>query len=165
MGRAFLTISFMVVLLWWLRYELKKKVSLKKYWKWFVAALLLQAISSIISLLVPDRVVGNFFYHAIGGGMTTTLLYVYLMKTYGLTFSWRVELVLLYCFVSALGVINELAEYAGEFAIRVGLFSWDSHDTWRDLAANTSGAVIAWLIYKACTTQAKRVRISKSLLS
>lgn len=148
MGRAFLTISFMAVLLWWLRYEFDQNVSLKKYAKWFAAALVVQAISSIISLLIPDRVVGNFFYHAVGGGMTTTLLYVYLVKTYGLNLSWRIELVLLYCFVSALGVINELAEYAGEFAIRVGLFSWDSHDTWRDLAANTSGAVIAWLIYR-----------------
>lgn len=138
----------MAVLLWWLRYEFKQKVSLKKYWKWFAAALLVQAIASIISLFISDRVVGNFFYHAIGGGMAATLLYVYLLKTYGINYSWRVELVLLYGFVSGLGVINELAEYAGEFVIRVGLFSWDSHDTWRDLAANTFGAVVAWLLYR-----------------
>jgi hypothetical protein len=148
MLRALLTILFMAVLLAWLQYEFKQKVSLKKYWKWFAAALLVQAVASIISLLISDRVVGNLFYHAIGGGMATTLLYVYLLKTYGINYSWRVELVLLYGFVSGLGVINELAEYAGEFAIRVGLFSWDSHDTWRDLAANTGGAVVAWLLYR-----------------
>lgn len=151
----------MAVLLWWLHYEFNQKVSLTKYWKWFVAALGLQAISSIISLLIPDRVVGNFIYHAVGGGMTTTLLYVYLLKTYGLTLSWRVEIVLLYCFVSALGVINELAEYAAEFAIRVGFFSWDSHDTWRDLAANTSGAVVAWLLYRAYTIWLRRIQTRK----
>ncbi len=149
MGRALLTISFMAVLLWWLQKEFHKTVSLKKHWKWFAGALLVQAISSLVSLLIPDRVIGNFFYHAIGGGVTTTLLYVYLLKTYGLHYSWRVELALLYGFVSSLGVINELAEYAGEFAIRVGLFSWDSHDTWRDLAANTAGAILAWLIYRS----------------
>lgn len=148
MVRALLTISFMAVLLWWLQEEFHKKVSLKKYWKWFAAAILVQAIASIISLVVPDRIVGNFFYHAIGGGATTTLLYVYLIKTYDLRYSWRIELAALYCFVSALGVMNELAEYAGEFAIRVGIFSWDSHDTWRDLTANTSGAILAWLIYR-----------------
>ncbi len=154
MGRAFLTISFMAVLLWWLRYEFKRKVSLKKYWKWFAAALLVQAISSIISLLVEDRVVGNFFYHAVGGGVTSALLFVYLLKTYGLSFSWRVEVVLLYCFVSGLGILNELAEYAAEFATEVGIFSWDSHDTWRDLLANTSGAVVAWLLYRLCSALA-----------
>jgi hypothetical protein len=149
MARALITISFMAVLLWWLQNEFHKNVSLKKYWKWFAAAIVVQAIASIISLLISDRVVGNFFYHAIGGGVTTTLLYVYLLKTYGQYYSWRVELVLLYGFVSALGVMNELAEYAGEFITRVGMFSWDSHDTWRDLAANTSGAILAWLIYRA----------------
>ncbi len=155
MGRALLTISFMVVLIWWLQKEFQKNVSLKKYWKWFAGALLVQAISSLISQLIPDRIIGNLFYHAIGGGVTTTLLYVYLLKTYRLNYSWRVELVLLYGFVSGLGVINELAEYAGEFAIRVGIFSWDSHDTWRDLAANTSGAILAWLIYRCCSTYAE----------
>ncbi len=141
MIRALLTISFMAVLLWWLQEEFHKKVSLKKHWKWLAAAILVQAIASIISLVVSDRIVGNFFYHAIGAGATATLLYVYLIKTYDLHYSWRVELVTLYCFVSALGVMNELAEYAGELAIRVGIFSWDSHDTWRDLTANTLGAI------------------------
>jgi hypothetical protein len=148
MIRALITISFMAVLLWWLQEEFHKKVSLKKHWKWLVAAVIVQAIAGIISIVVSDRIVGNFFYHAIGGGATAALLYFYLIKTYSLHYSWRVELVTLYCFVSALGVMNELAEYAGEFAIRVGIFSWDSHDTWRDLTANTVGAIVAWLIYR-----------------
>jgi hypothetical protein len=122
MGRAFLTISFMAVLLWWLNWEFKQKVSLKRRWKWFAAALVVQAIASIISLAISDRVVGNFIYHAVGGGITTTLLYVYLLKTYGIRNSWRVELVILYGFVSALGVLNELAEYAGEFVTSVSIF-------------------------------------------
>lgn len=148
MGRALLTISFMAVLLWWLKKEFQMNVSLKKHWKWFAAAILVQAAASIISLVIPDRVTGNFFYHAVGGGVTTALLYIYLLRTYRQRYSWRVEVALLYGFVSALGVMNELAEYAGEFVIRVGFFSWDSHDTWRDLTANTLGAISAWLIYR-----------------
>jgi hypothetical protein len=61
MARALITISFMAVLLWWLQNEFHKNVSLKKYWKWFAAAIVVQAIASIISLLISDRVVGNFF--------------------------------------------------------------------------------------------------------
>lgn len=150
MLRVLITISFMTVLLWWLQAEFKRKVSLKKYWYWLIAALVVQAIANIISLVISNRVLGNLFYHGVGGGVTTTLLFIYLMKTYDFSraWSWRVELVFLYGFVSALGVLNELAEYAGEFAIRVGLFSWDSHDTWRDLAANTAGAIVAWGIYR-----------------
>jgi hypothetical protein len=138
----------MAVLLWWLQKEFHKSVAFTKHWHWLVAALLVQVCSSIISLLIPERIIGNFFYHAVGGGVTTTLLYIYLLKTYGLQFSWRVELVLLYCFVSSLGILNELAEYAGELAYGDGIFSWDSHDTWRDFVANTSGAILAWLLYR-----------------
>ena len=136
------------MLLGWLQYEFKQKVSLTKYRKWLAAALVVQAISSIIFLITPDRVVGNFLYHAIGGGVFSTLLYIYLLKTYKIQLGWRVELVLLFGLVSSLGVMNELAEYAGEFVVGVGVFSWDSHDTWRDLVANTSGAVMTWLIYR-----------------
>jgi glycopeptide antibiotics resistance protein len=147
--RALLTISFMVVFLWWLQYEFKKKVSLTKYWRWLAAALILQALSGVAFLVINDRVFGNFIYHAIGGGVMTTLFAVYLLKTYNQRYTWRVELVLLFGFVSALGVINELAEYATELALhKNGLLSWDSHDTLRDLTANTSGALLAWLLYR-----------------
>jgi glycopeptide antibiotics resistance protein len=147
--RALLTITFMVVFIWWLQYEFKKKVSFTKYWRWIAAALILQALSGIAFSAINDRVFGNFIYHAVGGGVMTTLFAVYLLKTYGQRYTWRVELVLLFGFVSALGVLNELAEYATELALnKNGLLSWDSHDTWRDLAANTSGALLAWLLYR-----------------
>ncbi len=149
--RTLLTLSFLAVLLWWLRYEFKRTVSFTKYWAWLVAALVVQTLSIFLSLAVSDPIVGNFLYHAIGGGVTSCLLFIYLIKTYEVHVSWRVELVLLYCFVSALGVMNELAEYAGEFFVGTGSFSWDAHDTWRDLVANTAGAVLAWLAYRVCS--------------
>lgn len=145
----------MAALLWWLQYEFKRKISLTQHWRWFVAALVTQAASGVLSFAIDDRILGNFLYHAIGGGVTTTLLFIYLLKTYSISLSWRVELVLLYCFVSALGIINELAEYAGELVIGNGAFSWDSHDTWRDFVANTSGAVLAWLVYRVCLVVSK----------
>lgn len=159
MARALITIFFMAVLLWWLQKEFHRDVSFKQHWKWLMAAILVQAASSIISLLITERITGNFFYHAVGGGATTTLLYIYLFRTYDVRLNWRVESVLLYCFVSALGVLNELAEYAGEFAVGVGAFSWDSHDTWRDFVANTSGAFLAWAVYRFyCVIITKRLR-------
>jgi hypothetical protein len=148
MIRALMTISFMGVLLWWLQWEFRKKVSLKEYWYWLVAALVVQAIAGIIFAVIDDRIKGNLLYHGIGGGVTTTLLFVYVMKTYRQKLNWRTEAVILYCFVSALGTLNELAEYAAELLTRDGAFSWDSHDTWRDLTANTVGALLAWLMYR-----------------
>ena len=141
-----MTVSFMAVFVWWLQYEFKRKVSLTKYWSWIAIALVIQGLSGIAFGIIGGKA-GNFVYHAVGGGVVTTLLYVYLKRTYGLRFNWRVELVLIYAFVSALGVLNELAEYAFEM-LNLGLLSFDSHDTWRDFVANTSGAVAAWLVYR-----------------
>ncbi len=155
MERIILTSAFLAVLLGWLRLEFNKKVSYKKHWLWLLATLVVQQIAAFVFMAASDRVVGNFYYHAIGGGVASTLMFVYLLKTFSLRFSWRVELVLLYCFVSALGVLNELAEYAGEFIFGNGTFSWDSHDTWRDFVANTSGAIVAWSIYKLCLLLAR----------
>jgi hypothetical protein len=139
----------MAVFIWWLQYEFKKKVSLTKYWRWIAAALIVQAFAGVAFLVINDRVFGNFIYHTVGGGVMTTLFAVYLIKTYNQRYTWRVELVLLFGFVSALGVLNELGEYATELALnKNGLLSWDPHDTWRDLTANTFGMLIAWLLYR-----------------
>jgi hypothetical protein len=146
MARALITLSFVAVLLLWLQFEFRKKVSFTKHIGWLVAAIVIQMISSIISLVIDDRIVGNFFYHAVGGGVTSAFLFFYLLKTYNVQLNWRIQIVTLYAFVCALGVMNEIAEYVGEFATRVGMFSWDSHDTWRDLVANTTGALVGWII-------------------
>ena len=44
-----------------------------------------------------------------------------------------------------LGVLNELAEYLFEL-LGMGIFSLDTHDTWRDFVANTTGALLTWAI-------------------
>lgn len=146
MARALITISFMLVLVKWLQFEFRRDISIYKYWKWVAGALVVQAAASVVFAIYTTKA-GNFFYHGVGGGVMSTLLFIYLQKTYQIQFSWRVELVILYAFVSALGVLNELGEYAFEM-LHLGKYSFDSHDTWRDLVANTSGAILAWTIYK-----------------
>jgi hypothetical protein len=148
MIRILMTASFVAVLIWWLQYEFKRKISITRYWQWFVAALAVQVLANIVCLVIGGKA-GNFLLHAVGGGMASALLFIYLKKTYVLKFSWRVELVALFAFVSALGVLNELAEYAYEL-LGLGILSFDSHDTWRDFVANTSGAILAWGVYRLC---------------
>ncbi len=140
---AFMTSAFIGVLLFWLQYEFKRPASFTKYWRWLAAGLVLQFIAGVI-FEVHRNLPTNILEHAVGGGVMSALLFEYLYRTYGLRFNWRVKLVVLYAFVSALGIMNELAEYTGEF-LGLGTFSLDRHDTWRDMAANTSGAVVTFL--------------------
>jgi glycopeptide antibiotics resistance protein len=128
----------------WLGKQLKLKYSLKKHWRWIAAACVLGLIGAIISRIYPSRF-GNFLLHA-GGGASATLLFIYLTKTLNFKFSWQVTSVLLFGFVCGLGVLNELAEYLCEL-LGLGMFSFDAHDTWRDLTANTTGMVAVWMVY------------------
>ena len=125
----------------WLGFELKRPYSLKLHWQWLAAAFITGIIGSFAFAIYPDNF-GNFLLHA-SGGVSAAFLFTYLCKTLGLYFNWRLMLVMLFAFVSMLGVLNELAEYIFE-SLGMGPFSFDSHDTWRDLVANTTGALLAW---------------------
>jgi len=147
MMHAILTLLFIFVLTRWLRYEYpKKRVDALKHWQWIAAAGLFQIFASILSVIF-EGTVGNFLLHMIGGGVASAFMFGYLLSVLKLRVNWRVEIVLLYAFVSALGILNELAEYGAEF-FGLGPFSLDAHDTWRDFVANTSGALIAWALIK-----------------
>jgi glycopeptide antibiotics resistance protein len=147
--RAVITFLLLLLLVRWLRFEFRRKVSAKRYWKWVAATLVLQLVTGFTSGLAGDKL-GNIILHAVGGGVVSLLLFTYLIKTYDVRYNWRVEVVLLFCFVSALGVLNELAEFAGEL-LHLGVYSFDTQDTWRDLAANTVGALLAWGVIKVYT--------------
>ncbi len=125
----------------WLGYELKRKYSLKTYWVWILAAFLV----GVVGNLAPQTLHGNFLLHA-SGGAAATLLFVYLLKTLKIELSWLLATVLLFAFVCMLGVMNELAEYLIELTTSL-IMSVDSHDTWRDFVANTTGAVVVWVTY------------------
>ncbi len=101
-------------------------------------------IGAIIFSLNQNKF-GNFLLHA-SGGVSSVFLYVYLIKTLKINFNWRLATLLAFAFVSTLGVMNELAEYFLEL-IGIGIYSHDTHDTWRDFVANTTGVALTWLIY------------------
>ncbi len=126
----------------WLGFELRKKYSLKSHWIWILGAFTVGVIGDQVSNYYYG-VGGNFFLHA-SGGSAATLLYFYLTRTLRLQFNWRLNLALLFAFVSSLGVINEIVEYIFELS-GFGKYSYDTHDSWRDFVANTTGMIVTWL--------------------
>ena len=80
------------------------------------------------------------------GGVVTSVLFLFACRAYGLKFhyAWQGWL-LLFAFVSALGVLNELLEFfLDEFAIMPA----PNTDTWWDLLANTLGAFSSLAIWR-----------------
>ncbi|HET7673618.1 MAG TPA: hypothetical protein VFK11_03855 [Candidatus Saccharimonadales bacterium] len=148
MIHTILYVLFIIPFTVWLGYELKVKYSLSRHKIWIILAVITGITGAFTFKIKPDMV-GNFLLHA-SGGVASAFLFVYLLKTLKLRFSWRMDLVLLFAFVSMLGVLNELAEYLFEF-LGFGPFSFDKHDTWRDLAANTTGALVCWTVIKAAS--------------
>jgi len=143
MLHAFAYILFILPFTAWLGHELKRPVDLKKYWGWLLAVFIVGVLGNFSSVISSGKL-SNFLLHA-SGGAACTLLYVYLTKTLKLHFNWRLTVLFLFAFVCMLGIVNELAEYAGEL-LDVGKFSFDTHDTWRDMVANTTGAAVVWLL-------------------
>lgn len=134
-------------LLRWLCWELKKPFKPTNHVQWLVFTMLFSLAGLVLSELSPSgQGVGNFLLHAVGGGMATASTYVYILKNLNLNINWRLNIALLFMFVSAFGILNELLEYAAELA-GLGIFSIDSQDTWRDFVANSSGAFAVLLPY------------------
>lgn len=145
--RPVLTTTTAILTCTWLAYELKRKISPFKHWRWLVGIFLVQVVGEVIGYNLDNALIGNLLLHAIGGGVVTSILYFYLSRSFDYHPSIRLEIISLFLLVSCTGVINEIYEYVFEL-LRVGTFSFDSHDTWRDLAANTAGAVIGFIYIK-----------------
>lgn len=141
-------VAFILPFTYWLGYELKIKYSLKTHWLWIAGACISGLIGSFVYGIYPGKF-GNFILHG-SGGISAAFLFLYLIKTLKIGFNWRLNLVILFAFVSMLGVMNELAEYFFEL-LGVDIFSHDTHDTWRDFVANTTGALLAWLCVNLIT--------------
>lgn len=103
-----------------------------------------------ISWYIPSPLIEgrdtSFMTHVLGGGIFSGFIWLYLVKT----LQWRpknivTEAVSLYAFVSALGVLNELAEL---FLVKSGIVRLSLTDTSWDLVANTLGAFIFYLAYR-----------------
>jgi hypothetical protein len=148
MGRTLLTGFAIIAMCGWLQYELDVKPNYRKYLGFAVSAVVAVVLASVFFQIYHDNYFGNFVYHLVGGGVMSTFFGLYILKTFKIQLNWRLEIVLLFAFVSMLGVMNELLEFGLE-TLRLGIFSLDTHDTWRDLLANTTGALMAWLLYKS----------------
>lgn len=130
--------------LWLLTKEFGRKFEPLKHWGWLAVGVVF-GVLAVLSYDVFSDLVANWILHSVGGGAVTALTYFYFKAHVRPKWSWRVDAVMLFMLVSALGLINELAEYAYELA-HLGTMSFDTHDTWRDLVANSAGALLTWTI-------------------
>lgn len=93
----------------------------------------------------PDTT--TFQQHFVGGGMYGAVLYMYFKQVFGWRANWVQELLFLFGWISALGVANELLEFA---LTSLGIAHIGTGDTDWDLLANTLGAFAgyaAWYSY------------------
>jgi hypothetical protein len=117
--------------------------------------LILACLFYMISWYIPSPDVEGSFTalstHFVGGGLFAGTLWIYIKKNLRWNASWVLELASLYFLVSGLGVANELFEFA---ATRIGFLDISSWDTWWDLLANTSGALLVWFGYMLVKSKA-----------
>lgn len=111
----------------------------------------------LVSWYLPSPLINgqntSFTTHMIGGGVFSGLLWLYLKRSLKLKSEWQLELLSLFGLVSALGVLNELFELAlVQFGIAVKIRVTDT--SW-DLVANTLGALVFWLVYRAISKKEK----------
>jgi hypothetical protein len=117
--------------------------------------LVFASILPLIWIFVPKEIWDmreiNFLQHAIGGGVATGFVCIYLIKNLENHFpvlkKFPIQVLFVYGAVSILGVSNELLEFLLD-TLKIGIFSSDRYDTWFDLLANTSGALCLFLLYK-----------------
>lgn len=96
----------------------------------------------------------TFTMHSMGG-VVAAILFVYVTKVYQVTFKfWWQPWLMLYFFVSGLGVANELFEF---FIDRTGIFDVIGGDEWWDLLANTLGGFLAFSLITLFTELRKSV--------
>ncbi len=101
-----------------------------------------------ISWYLPSPLINGeqtaFFTHFVGGGVFCGLLWVYIRNQLAIKQTIFYDLLGIYFLVSALGVANELFEFA---VVQAGLVKLNPSNTWWDLLANTSGGILFWIAY------------------
>jgi len=103
----------------------------------------MRRVHAAVASRLAHHPLGNFYLHLLAGGAATAFAYEHLRWSVGVKTGLRLDAVLLFAFASSMGVLNELGEYLVDSA-GWRTFSADRADTWRDLTANTLGAVAAW---------------------
>lgn len=91
----------------------------------------------------------NFLQHSIGGGVAVGLICFYLYQNFKKQLpwlkDWRIKLIFLLGIVSIFGVANEIIELILDL-LNFSQYSRDRFDTWIDLVANTTGALMAFYL-------------------
>lgn len=145
---AITTILFFLVFTRYISWEFNKQYNFKKYYGWLITIGIVSVAAVTASYYMNSRA-GNFVQHTFGGGVAVAIGFFYLKQQFKARFNWRIEFILLFGLVSALGCINELVEFAAD-NLGYGFFSLDRQDTWRDIAANSLGAIVAFVLIKVC---------------
>ena len=154
MGHALYSLLFTAVAARWLAGELGRTPDYRRHGRWLVVMVAAQLVASALSYRFGG-VLGNALLHGLGGGVAAALLFTYLVGTFEVAWSVRVQAVGLFILVSTLGVLNELGEYVVEL-FHLAVYSEDTHDTWRDFTANTVGAALGFVLLLALSPTVRR---------
>lgn len=108
---------------------------------------ILAASLFLVSFYLPDINISpstaTFQQHFVGGGVYSALLYIYFKRYFGWKLNTASSLLVLFAWVSALGVMNKLLEFA---MAALHLMVLDMSDAYWDLLANTIGAIFVFVI-------------------
>ncbi len=108
---------------------------------------LLAAALFFLAFFTPDihisKETSTFQQHFIGGGVYCACLYLYFQKLFAWRFNFAISFILLFAWTSAFGVANELLEF---MLTKLKLANIDTGDTDWDLVANTTGAIIGYMV-------------------
>jgi len=111
---------------------------------------ILAAFLFVIAWFLPNIHISDetttFQQHFVGGGMYCACLYVYFKKLFGWKLPLATSLIVLFAWVSAFGVANEMLEFT---LTKLGLAQIGIGDTDWDLLANTLGAFMGYFILVA----------------
>ena len=113
----------------------------------------------VVAWFIPDIHISNetttFQQHFVGGGIYSAFLFVYFKKLLGWKLSLIPSLIVLFAWVSAFGVANELIEFT---LTKLNLAQISTGDTDWDLLANTLGAFTAYGILLLTMKQDRALR-------
>lgn len=127
---------------------------------WLIAAALVCLVITIIAHQFPrEHRMMNFAQHFFGGGVATTLAFVYLRQAFSRQLTFLQELTVLFFLVNGIGALNELLEFSLD-QVTNGMYSIDRWDTWYDILANSLGAFVAWSVWKLISKMDKHGEVA-----
>lgn len=123
---------------------LRRKITYSSVYahRWFLYG---ASVLFFVSWYLPSPLIfgqdTSFTTHFVGGGIFSGLIWLYLRRVTAVRYGWSLDAFALFALVSALGVLNELAELF--FAVVLGI-DIRLTDTSIDLFANTAGALLVY---------------------